>query len=527
MRSESYILLLCILFTFQIKTAFNKDQRYNPSTDFLLHENGGVAYDSKRDYVNQFPALKPSSQAGPASPVSSPPTPTNGKRDYVAPQRPTSPPNAATTKSTQSIPGTRASTPNLPPKRDYVASQFPTLKPIGTTPLPPSSPNRQPSSGNVKDLINFYDNKGQNTPGTTKQPSFSSILQGNNNKQTLPSTPKSPNAPGKPLSFGNVVSESNNRGNVSPTPTSFTPGSPTKPATSGLVPANSPKKPVLPSSILSNINNQGSKNSGPTDAELQTLSEELLKKDTNNAAKYVTINYQEKTTSSSKDDKAPLPLLTIAPEAWNIPTVQLLLPLLDNYERDATVNEYVTAQERTEENAFMDAVMSTSVMRHLMTFLKEKGYVTPDPKQQRDFVKQMWFGMYSRGQGKISSSGFEHVFLSELKNGEPIGLHNWIYYSKEEAANRVNYLGYLKYLSLGDKGSVLSLPYIEQGLHKPVGSFFIGFSPELEMALYTLCYVTREGKDCNLKLGSKDVDILTHNYRYRSKNYIGSAYPRF
>lgn len=65
--------------------------------------------------------------------------------------------------------------------------------------------------------------------------------------------------------------------------------------------------------------------------------------------------------------------------------------------------------------------MATSVMRHLMTFLRDKGIVTPDPKQQRDVLKQTWFNMYSRGQGKIGSSGFEHIFLSEIKNNEVSG----------------------------------------------------------------------------------------------------------
>lgn len=39
-------------------------------------------------------------------------------------------------------------------------------------------------------------------------------------------------------------------------------------------------------------------------------------------------------------------LLTIAPDAWNIPTVQKFVPLLDNYERDTLINEHVTAQVR-------------------------------------------------------------------------------------------------------------------------------------------------------------------------------------
>lgn len=66
----------------------------------------------------------------------------------------------------------------------------------------------------------------------------------------------------------------------------------------------------------------------------------------------------------------------------------------------------------------------------------------------------------------------------------------------------------------------------QQGVDKPVGTMFIGTSPELEMSLYTLCYVTRVDTDCKLKLGNNEVDIVTYNFRYRSKNYIGSAYPQ-
>lgn len=76
------------------------------------------------------------------------------------------------------------------------------------------------------------------------------------------------------------------------------------------------------------------------------------------------------------------------------------------------------------------------------------------------------------------------------------------------------------------KGAVLKLHFNQEGADKPVDTMFIGTSPELEIALYTLCFVTRADDDCNLKLETKDVDIVTHTFRYRSKNYIGSAYPQ-
>lgn len=37
-------------------------------------------------------------------------------------------------------------------------------------------------------------------------------------------------------------------------------------------------------------------------------------------------------------------LMTVSPAAWNIPTIQKLIPLLDNYEKDTLVNEHVTPQ---------------------------------------------------------------------------------------------------------------------------------------------------------------------------------------
>jgi poly(U)-specific endoribonuclease len=124
--------------------------------------------------------------------------------------------------------------------------------------------------------------------------------------------------------------------------------------------------------------------------------------------------------------------------------------LFNNYEVDSSVNEYVTPNEHKEENDFLDEVMKTSVMRAAMQFLQEKNQVTPDPKTHRDLVKTIWFNLYSRGQGKIGSSGFEHVFVTEIKNGTVIGMHNWLYFYEEEKAGKVDYKGYSRKLDLGN-----------------------------------------------------------------------------
>lgn len=64
-----------------------------------------------------------------------------------------------------------------------------------------------------------------------------------------------------------------------------------------------------------------------------------------------------------------------------------------------------------------------------------------------------------------------------------------------------------------------------RNIEKPTNSLFIGTSPELEMALYTVCFEVRPDADCPLAYGGNRFNIVTHTFRYRGKNLIGSAYP--
>lgn len=223
--------------------------------------------------------------------------------------------------------------------------------------------------------------------------------------------------------------------------------------------------------------------------------------------------------------------------------------LYNNYEQDQAVNEHVTAMERNEENDFVDALLGGAQMRQTMQFLQQKGRVTLDPKTHRDLLKTIWFSLYSRGRGKIGSSAFEHVFLTELRNGTVSGFHNWIYYSDEELAGRANYMGWLKKVDLGtvstegwlegcrrigskrrnnistQKATIVKYRFAYNGVIKPVNAMFVGTSPDLEMSLYTLCFAVRADRECNVSLGGQKLNIRTHTFRYRGKNLIGSAFP--
>lgn len=159
------------------------------------------------------------------------------------------------------------------------------------------------------------------------------------------------------------------------------------------------------------------------------------------------------------------------------PTLSTLRLLHNNYELDTTINEYVSAMERKEENDFLNAVLATPVMRTAMKFLQDKGdftvfstrlsafnlllsfldvgIVTADPKTHFDLLKTLWFTLYPRAHGKVGSSAFEHVFLGEIKNHTSVsGLHNWVYYYSKEGQtgteHPIDYKGYMNNILLGD-----------------------------------------------------------------------------
>lgn len=69
----------------------------------------------------------------------------------------------------------------------------------------------------------------------------------------------------------------------------------------------------------------------------------------------------------------PARLLTIKPEAYNIPTISKIILLYNNYILETTESEYSTPQEKAEENDLIDAIISTQVMQQTRNFLIDKG----------------------------------------------------------------------------------------------------------------------------------------------------------
>lgn len=256
-------------------------------------------------------------------------------------------------------------------------------------------------------------------------------------------------------------------------------------------------------------------------AELRAASEELLTLDT--GLPQPVVNVQGQTSGNSASDAAPRPLITsVQQAAMSTETVTLMRQLLDNYEPQTSRQEMQTSAERAEENRFLEAVMRTPLMQRLEAILQQKGVLQG---RLRDTLKLIWFTQYTRGGQQLSSSGFEHVFVGEVKNSKVSGFHNWLSFLKEEGEGDLDYKGYLKKLDFGNKGEIIKMRFVWLGDNKPVGTVFIGTTPELEMALYTLCFLVKPNARCPLQLASKRFQIQTWTQQYQGKTLVGSAYP--
>ncbi|KAK7078743.1 hypothetical protein SK128_001847 [Halocaridina rubra] len=189
--------------------------------------------------------------------------------------------------------------------------------------------------------------------------------------------------------------------------------------------------------------------------EIRLETEKLLELDAGGVQ--VPMRPQGKTSSSSQGDSASQTLFAAVPDSvMNWETTRLIQTLLDNYEANAAVQEDRTSVEQSEEDNFLNALMRTEVMKELERYLKEKGYLTGD---LRSMLKEIWFTTYKRAGRHEGSSGFEHVFVGELKGGKVSGFHNWLNFRKEEQEGDLDYKGYMRIVNLNGKGQIIKLRF--------------------------------------------------------------------
>jgi len=248
--------------------------------------------------------------------------------------------------------------------------------------------------------------------------------------------------------------------------------------------------------------------------------------DENNVAGQVVISPGCKTRVGRPQDCSPQPLLSLDEASiLKLPTFSKLEALYDNYLPNVGVKEDRTDTEAREEDALLDEVMKTDVIEKTLQFLKAKKLFTKSASEFRKLLEELWFSIYSRGKRIQGSSGFEHVFLGEKKEGKVQGFHNWWYFNYLESRDLLNYLGSWENVDLGGKGTGLSFTFRWGEEQKPFASMMVGTSPEFELALYTTCLLARTDGKCKMRLGGKDVSVTIHTFsRPGGVRYIASAF---
>ncbi|KAM4747604.1 poly(U)-specific endoribonuclease [Rhinophrynus dorsalis] len=234
--------------------------------------------------------------------------------------------------------------------------------------------------------------------------------------------------------------------------------------------------------------------------------------------------------SNQARDSASYPLFQYVDEEKlkSRKTFAAFISLLDNYEMSTGVAEVVTPEEIAEMNRFLDAILETKVMQLTHEYLVRKNQAKSSLKDFKSQLYSIWFQLYTREGGRgHDSCGFEHVFVGESKRGKEImGLHNWVQFYLQEKRNTIDYKGFVarQYKSRPDEDDqVLNLQFSWKEMVKPVGSSFIGVSPEFEFAVYTTIFLMSQEKVTRevVRIEEYQLQIVVN----RHGRYIGTAYP--
>ncbi|PNH03929.1 Poly(U)-specific endoribonuclease-B [Tetrabaena socialis] len=242
------------------------------------------------------------------------------------------------------------------------------------------------------------------------------------------------------------------------------------------------------------------------------------------------INLQSGKSMWQRGDAAPEKLFKgVKKDVWTEPTFVIFYALLDNYSSETGVAEVEGAQEKKEISDFLDAVLRTKVMKYCHKYCVERGMASASVADFKKQLIQMWFSFYRRDGGGNDSCGFEHVFVGESKGDTITGFHNWIQFYIEEGRGNVDYVGYVRPKTgrdnADDEDRLVSVQFSWKGEEKSVSTFFVGTSPEFELALYTMCFLCGEGEKTFLEIAQYDLNVVCYRISSKYGDKVATAYP--
>jgi len=245
-----------------------------------------------------------------------------------------------------------------------------------------------------------------------------------------------------------------------------------------------------------------------TDEEIRVISDQIWQADSNR----ITGSDVQYNVNGAK-------LFTYVNEARLTGTYARMIALFDNYVPNTGVADQCGTTCQNERNAFLDAILNTQPIILLHNWLFGKGLAAQSQAAFKEELRQYFFLAYTRSGGPLDSSGFEHVFLGEIDGGQTKGYHNWVSAYFDEKAGDFVYGSHQGTCA----NEVLKFSFRWLTYQKPVSSLFVRTSPELEIALYTLCLRTRNG-NCPTRRNGVNLALTVWDMSGLPKT-IGSAYP--
>ena len=242
-----------------------------------------------------------------------------------------------------------------------------------------------------------------------------------------------------------------------------------------------------------------------------------------------------------------------------LPTYQKIISLLDNYVLNARLSEDLLGDNAVEDgeiNEFLQQIMPTEVIQRALNYINNDLGLNFSNDEFKQELKRLWFEIYTNYYNSNPipfCSGFEHVFVGEEKNRNQIGgYHSWIKFFLDEKNRRVNFQGFNYDNKLGrisEEGksfpqvATISMTWtvvdihgnIQKTLTKDLGGFFVGPSPELQIAMPAVAYFENEknvfsGTNRNIELKGALYGLVLYRSTKQDQSrgeHIRSFFPKF
>ncbi|PVD31921.1 hypothetical protein C0Q70_07347 [Pomacea canaliculata] len=270
----------------------------------------------------------------------------------------------------------------------------------------------------------------------------------------------------------------------------------------------------------------GSESCSPVSAsELASLTQDIYNADNNRVdGTLYQLNFQHRYTSGVD---SPQPFFSRLDESiFQRQSYSMVSALEDTYEKSL---EGLFDDDADDEIAYIEnyveQLIATNPMSLVLDFLSTKGCINSSDDARKAFIYELWFNTYPPNEVDISSkyrSGFQHVFLGELRGTTVLGFFNWLTFYLEEMQGRINYRGWIDYMK---NPSMVSVSFDWLGIQAPIRSFFVGVSPEFDMALATVCALVRPERACPVVINNQTFTYQTYIIRHKRQLQLAAAFP--